>query len=81
MTTAPCDKKLFRLISACVSCDRAVIKQSNLDRMIARQSLLVNELELQSADSIACRTEIAELESLQNFKKKMEKINENGGKI
>lgn len=67
MTTSPCDKKLLRLVSACIGCDKAIIKPSKLNRVIARQQALVADLKCQSEDSLAYRTEVAELDSLESY--------------
>jgi len=67
-TLTPCDNKLLRSITACMNCDRAVIKTSKLDRVIARQELFVSQLEEMHGDSVEVRTEREELSSLRDFK-------------
>ena len=70
-TIAPCDKRAFRNITACISCDRAVIKPGKLERMIARQSLFVKDLEQMDSNSVEYRTEMSELEALKRFQDKI----------
>ena len=71
MTITPCDKKLFRSIAACVSCDRAIIKERNLDRVIKRQEIFVQKLATEDSDSVEYRTELSELDVLMNFRDKV----------
>ncbi|RGP84146.1 hypothetical protein BC354_16595 [Vibrio cholerae] len=71
MTTSPCDKKLLRLVSACISCDKAIIKTSKLERVIARQKVLVDELKSKDDSSIALRTELSELEDLESYQRRI----------
>ena len=70
-TITPCDKKAFRNINACISCDRAVIKLSKLERVIARQSLFVDELKQMDSNSVEYRTEMAELNALSSYREKI----------
>lgn len=67
-TVTPCDNKLLRSITACMNCDRAVIKISKFDRVIARQELFVSQLEEMHGDSVEVRTEREELSTLRDFK-------------
>lgn len=70
-TTKPCDKKLFRAVAACVSCDRAIIKPSKLEQVITRQEIFIKELSEIDSNSIELRTEKNELEVLLKFKDKV----------
>ena len=67
-TLSPCDKKLLRSITSCLTCSRAVIKASRLDRVIMRQKMFVEELSVSSPSSIEYRTEKDELDTLLKFK-------------
>lgn len=67
-TLSPCDKKLLRSITSCLTCSRAVIKVSRLDRVIMRQKMFVEELSVSSPSSIEYRTEKDELDTLLKFK-------------
>ena len=70
-TITPCDKKAFRNITACISCDRAVIKPSKLERVIARHSQFVKELEQMDSNSVEYRTEMSELKGLERYRNKI----------
>ena len=70
-TIAPCDKKAMREMAACISCDKAIIKSTKLDRVMDQQKLFVDELKNINPDSLEYRTELAELEALVGFKKKV----------
>ena len=70
-TITPCDKMAFLNITACISCDRAVIKPSKLERVITRQSLFVKELEQMDSNSVEYRTEMSELKALKRFQDKI----------
>jgi len=65
VTTSPCNKRAFRIITACVNCEKSVIKPSKLISTIARQSTLVQELKDLNYDSVEYRTELAELNALE----------------
>lgn len=67
-TVAPCDQKLLRSMTSCLTCSRSVIKQSKLDRVIARQQLFIDELEDTAPDSVEFRTEKEELLHLLEYK-------------
>ena len=70
-TIIPCDKMAFRNITACISCERAIIKPSKLERVIARQSLFVKELEQMDSNSVEYRTEMSELKGLERYRNKI----------
>lgn len=70
-TIEPCDKKAAREIVACISCDKAIIKLSKLDRVIERQSMLVEEFKVLDEHSVEYRTESAELTALMKFKNRV----------
>jgi len=70
-TIEPCDKKAAREIVACISCDKAIIKPSKLDRVIERQSMLVEEFKVLDEHSVEYRTEFAELTALMKFKNRV----------
>ncbi|MFT6405930.1 MAG: integrase [Candidatus Azotimanducaceae bacterium] len=67
-TTSPCDKRLFRSISACLSCNRAIVTKSKIERVIRRQNIFVQELGNDNTTSIEFRTEKRELDALINFR-------------
>ena len=58
-------------MTACISCDRAVIKPRKLDRVIERQSLFVEELKQMDSNSVEYRTEMSELKALKRFQDKI----------
>ena len=70
-TITPCDKMAFRNITACIRCERAIIKPSKLERVIARQSLFVKELEQMDSNSVEYRTEMSELKGLERYRNKI----------
>ena len=70
-TIAPCDKKLFRNITSCISCDRAVIKPSKLERLVDKQAQFVEELAQTNCNTVEYRTELAELEALKSYQNKV----------
>jgi len=72
-TVEPCDKKATREIAACISCDKAVIKLSKLNRVINRQQIFVDELKRIDIESIEYRNELAELTALHAFKRSITK--------
>lgn len=70
-TITPCDEKLLRSITACLTCARSVIKMHKLDRVIGRQQRLVDELSASSPNSIELRTEKEDLSLLIEYKHKI----------
>jgi hypothetical protein len=70
-TIEPCDKKALREIAACVTCDRAVIKSTKLNKVIGRQELFVSELEALNPEGVEYRSEKAELDVLKQFRFKV----------
>ena len=70
-TIAPCDKKAFRNITSCISCDRAVIKPSKLERLVDKQAQFVEELAQTNCNSVEYRTEMSELKALKRYQNKV----------
>lgn len=70
-TITPCDKKLLRSISSCLTCARSVIKESRLNRVIARQKIFVKDLSDTMPESIEYRTEKDELDSLLKYQQRI----------
>ena len=64
----PCNYRLARILSSCIECTGAVLKETKLDKVIYEQKKFIQTLKL---DSIEYRTEKKELEKLINYKKKM----------
>jgi hypothetical protein len=64
----PCNYRLARILSSCIECTGAVVKETKLDKVIYEQKKFIQTLKL---DSIEYRTEEKELEKLINYKKKM----------
>lgn len=64
-----CDKKAMRSVIACFDCSKTVIKMPKLDRLIAAQTNLVNQLD---QSTIEWRTEQADLDVLKGAKLKFE---------
>lgn len=69
-STAPCDKKALRILSACVGCKSAVIKKSKLKNLITHQKSFVDEL---VPGTIEYKIELAELDALTKFQKQISK--------
>ena len=69
VTTDPCEQKLLGIISACLSCPKAVVKQSKLKNVIDKQQGFLDSL---NVASIEYRTEKFELEELIEYHKKIE---------
>ena len=67
-TIEPCNKKVMRAIAACIKCANSVIKPSKLERVIERQTILVDELKKIDVKSMECKMEIAELHVLTKFR-------------
>lgn len=70
-TIEPCDQKATRAIAACLSCDRSVIKESKLSKVIERQEAFVSQLRKETPDGVEYRSELAELDALKDFKIKI----------
>lgn len=66
-TIEPCDKKLLRSISACVSCSRASIVPSKLDKVIFSQEQLLSTLD---KNTVEFRFESDQLADLLRLKGK-----------
>lgn len=66
VSTEACNYKLLRLISPCIECSGAIIKENNLNEVIAEQKKFIETLK---SNSIEYRTERKELELLINYKK------------
>ena len=64
----PCNNKAMRSITACLECSRSVIKESNLDRLIASQEAMVRKL---NPNSMEERTERGYLNDLIKYKEKI----------
>ncbi|MBO1271132.1 hypothetical protein J3L11_05640 [Shewanella sp. 4t3-1-2LB] len=45
LSVKPCDKKALRAVSACIDCDKAVIKTHKLDHVIQSMEIFVQKLE------------------------------------
>lgn len=70
MSSVACDKKAMRAVSACISCDKAVIIESKLEKVIFSQQLLVNELD---NTSMEYRMEQEQLRDLQHLQARIRK--------
>lgn len=64
LSTGPCDKKAMRAISACINCDKSVIKREKLENVIAHQRKMVDSLDMNSMDF---RMELAQLNDLERI--------------
>jgi len=67
--TRTCTKKLTASLSGCLSCEKAQIKISKLNRLISRLEQFVDTL---NPDCVEYRTELEELSRLKAFKKAVE---------
>jgi len=70
-TITPCNKKVLREISACITCSRTVIKSKKLNNVIERQKQLVSELKQIDSTSLEYKMEKNELITLLKFQKKI----------
>jgi hypothetical protein len=70
-TIEPCDQKATRAIAACLSCDRSVIQESKLSKVIERQEAFLNLLKKEAPDGVEYRSELAELDELRKFQIKI----------
>jgi len=68
VSTKVCDSRLIRSITACIECNESVIKQSKLNNVIEKQKEFISFLD---TNSIEYRTEIEELNRLENLKYKL----------
>jgi len=66
ISTSACDYTLTRSLLACGDCQSSIIKQSKLNHIITKQKEFIEFLD---KDSIEYRTEIKDLEELENQKK------------
>ena len=72
----PCDYRLVHSIYACASCSGAIIKKNKIDNMILEQEKSIEYLyNNKYEDTVEYRTEIADLEELKKYRKKL--INNN----
>lgn len=79
MSVDPCDKRLYRQISACVSCDRAIIKKDRLESVIEAIRIKLAGLQDSCGSNIEARTDAAELEELITYRKKIADGGEDNG--
>lgn len=70
-TNEPCTKRAMIEVSACINCPSAIIKPSNLERVIQRQKLLLKECARNSTDDFEYRVEAAELRNLTEYQSKI----------
>ena len=63
----PCNKRLTRTITACISCEHATIKLSRVHRAIETLSVYLDD---HSITSVEYRSEKSELEALISFRDK-----------
>jgi hypothetical protein len=66
-----CDQKAMREITACLSCDKAIIKLSKLDKVIISQAQLLKEIQEINEYSLGHKTEQNELENLEKYREKI----------
>lgn len=64
-----CDRKALRSVTACIGCDKAILKGSKIKRVIGAQERFVESL---SKSSVEYRTEVDELEILKRMYSKVE---------
>ncbi|RAR64290.1 MULTISPECIES: TerB family tellurite resistance protein [Halomonadaceae] len=71
-----CDRKALRSLTACIGCDKAILKGSKLRRVIGAQERFLEKL---NKDSVEYRTEVSELKILKSMYSKVEsRETENG---
>jgi len=63
-TTKPCTKRAMRAISACVSCERSVIKPSKLFKVIESQKKMLAQLD---PETMVYRMELEQLSDLERM--------------
>ncbi|KLN58895.1 hypothetical protein WH96_20540 [Kiloniella spongiae] len=62
-TTTPCQHRAMRSITACLNCDKSIIKKSKLERVIKAQTSMLKNLD---PTSLEYRTERSDLKTLKN---------------
>ena len=67
----PCDYRLVHSVYACANCSGAVIKKEKIDNMITEQEKSVEYLYNNYGDTVEYRTEIADLQELKKYRKKL----------
>lgn len=67
-----CDSKLTRSITACFECKSGVLKDSKLSNVIGKQKEFIAYLD---KDSVEYRSELKDLETLEKYKNKLTKEN------
>jgi hypothetical protein len=72
VSSEQCDYRLVHSIYSCVSCSGAIIKKEKIDNMITEQEKSVEYLYNNNyGDTVEYRTEIADLEELKKYRKKL----------
>ncbi|CAM4384192.1 hypothetical protein [Arcobacter suis] len=72
VSSEPCDYRLVHSIYACASCTGAIIKKEKIDNMIIQQKKSIEYLYKNNyGDTVEYRTEIADLEELKKYRKKL----------
>ncbi|MCT7568241.1 hypothetical protein [Aliarcobacter butzleri] len=67
-----CDYRLVHSIYACANCSGAIIKKEKIDNLIIQQKKSIEYLYKNNyADTVEYRTEIADLEELKKYRKKL----------
>ena len=74
MSRKPCRKKAARVISACINCEEAVLKKSNVERVYSRQLKLVNEMVAEQHGEFEIKQEKAELNTLEKMFKLVSEV-------
>jgi hypothetical protein len=70
-TTSPCMSRASLEIAACISCEKAVIKKSKLERVITVKKAFLDEFE--ETDCVEYRSEKSELDLLMKFNQTIDK--------
>jgi len=70
LASGPCEKRAMRSITACINCEKAVIKKSKLERVIKSQQFLVESLD---RSSLEYRMEVEQLNDLSRLRKRMKR--------
>lgn len=65
MTISPCKKKALRAVSACISCDKAVLIPSKVNLVVEKYDVFVNKLDPSSLEYKYQKVQLDDLKRLQ----------------
>jgi hypothetical protein len=65
LSVKPCDKKALRAVSACIDCDKAVIKPNKLDHVIQSMEIFIQKLDPTSIEHKFENEQLQDLKRMQ----------------